>query len=406
MSTDTKILRVFIASPGDLAEERALLDEVVAEFNLVWGDKNGVRLELIKWETHTYPGFGADAQDVINTQIGESYDIFIGMMWGRFGTSTARAESGTEEEFHRAFARFERAPEAVQLMFYFKDAPLTPSEIDLEQLAKVMQFKQKISAHGGLYHKFSGADEFQKVARIHLSKLVQDRLASPLASAQVLEKAAPPIVRSSPLANLLSIAEEDEDEGILDLSESISDLMSRATEIADHVTGNLRDLSEKTHGHTKELKDLNKGNLPPSNRHQKRIADNAAKDIDLYVQRMAVDIPEFDATYSKAMDQLGRMIMLSDEDLVDPTHEISKVGELLSSTQEIVQATTSQFEGLRDAMAATPRMTTAFNRSKKRGVAVTNDFIALLKSTASQVGEVMIVIQGILERRRGREKGI
>ena|SRR3989337_1199459 len=32
-------------------------------------------------ETHTYPGIGEDAQDVINKQIDDDYDIFIGLMW-------------------------------------------------------------------------------------------------------------------------------------------------------------------------------------------------------------------------------------------------------------------------------------------------------------------------------------
>jgi hypothetical protein len=43
-----------------------------------------VFLDLIQWETHAWPGFGADAQDVINREI-EPGDIFIGIMWRRIG---------------------------------------------------------------------------------------------------------------------------------------------------------------------------------------------------------------------------------------------------------------------------------------------------------------------------------
>ena len=99
MAKSHTILQVFIASPGDVDPERAALEGVVSEFNLTWGDKHGVRLELVKWETHSRPGFGQDAQDVINRQVGDDYDIFLGIMWGRFGTATARAESGTEQQF-------------------------------------------------------------------------------------------------------------------------------------------------------------------------------------------------------------------------------------------------------------------------------------------------------------------
>ena len=59
-------------------------EEVISEFNLTWGDAHNARLELRKWETNTRPGFGRDAQDVINQQIGEDYDIFLGIMSGSF----------------------------------------------------------------------------------------------------------------------------------------------------------------------------------------------------------------------------------------------------------------------------------------------------------------------------------
>ena len=93
MAKSQTILQVFVASPGDVDIERKILEDVISEFNLTWSDTNKVRLELLKWETHSHPGFGQDAQDVINQQIGNDYDIFIGIMWGRFGSPTNRSES-------------------------------------------------------------------------------------------------------------------------------------------------------------------------------------------------------------------------------------------------------------------------------------------------------------------------
>ena len=48
-----------------------------------------------------YPVRGGEPEVLINDQIGK-YDIFLGVMWRRFGTPTGVAESGTEEEFRRA----------------------------------------------------------------------------------------------------------------------------------------------------------------------------------------------------------------------------------------------------------------------------------------------------------------
>lgn len=53
---------------------------VVKELNLTVGSEAGVRLELIRWETDAYPGFGSESQAVIDQQVGDDYDIFIGIV--------------------------------------------------------------------------------------------------------------------------------------------------------------------------------------------------------------------------------------------------------------------------------------------------------------------------------------
>ena len=60
------VIQVFVASPDDVAEERASLEEMCREFNSTWSRQLGVRLELVRWETDAVPGFGVDAQDVVN----------------------------------------------------------------------------------------------------------------------------------------------------------------------------------------------------------------------------------------------------------------------------------------------------------------------------------------------------
>src|SRR5687767_2232153 len=91
-------LRIFVASPGDVSQERDIVSVVVQELRRTIGDIRGVELETVRWETHAWPDIGEDAQDVINSQIGE-YDVLVGVMWKRFGTPTKRAKSGTGEEF-------------------------------------------------------------------------------------------------------------------------------------------------------------------------------------------------------------------------------------------------------------------------------------------------------------------
>lgn len=105
MPRESVILQIFVASPSDVSDERELLETVVAQLNQTWSTSLGITFELVKWGTHVHPSFSSDPQAVINEQIGLEYDVFIGIFWGRLGTSTPRAASGAIEEFDRAYSR-------------------------------------------------------------------------------------------------------------------------------------------------------------------------------------------------------------------------------------------------------------------------------------------------------------
>jgi hypothetical protein len=164
-----KIYKAFLASPGDTKEERVVAEKVVAEINQTLGEHKKFRLELLKWENDTRPGFGKDGQDVINTQIGLDYDIFIGLMWKRFGTPTGRAESGTEEEFERAYKEFKEKGN-IKILFYFNSSPIPQDGLDLTQLQKIQEFKGKVSSLGGYYWAYDSIQSFEKFLRQHLTK--------------------------------------------------------------------------------------------------------------------------------------------------------------------------------------------------------------------------------------------
>ena len=164
---NARIFRCFIASPGDTAAERELCDKVIEDINTSMGSYFGFRLETVKWENNVHPAIGADGQDVINEQIGLNYDIFIGIMYMRFGTPTPRAGSGTEEEFNRAVS-LHQANSEVEIMFYFNNRASNISDIDVAQLFEVKAFKEKVKNTGCLYWDYDGQEEFANYLRKHL----------------------------------------------------------------------------------------------------------------------------------------------------------------------------------------------------------------------------------------------
>ncbi len=164
-------LKVFIASPSDVSEERDVATHVVIEVDRMLGKSLNTQLEPIRWETHAWPDVGEDSQDVINNQIGE-FDILVGIMWRRFGTPTKRAKSGTGEEFNRAYDLFKQHGRP-NIMFYFRRTPFYTTDIaDLSQFKKVLQFRNKLEKLGVLYWTYEETLDFERNVREHLIRQI------------------------------------------------------------------------------------------------------------------------------------------------------------------------------------------------------------------------------------------
>ena len=164
-------VRVFVASPADVSTERRDLIEVVNELNTTIAPHMNCTLELVRWETHCQPNMGRP-QGIINAQIG-SYDIFIGIMWKRFGTPTGEADSGTEEEFRRAYKCWVQ-DQSVRILFYFSQASYKlESASEIDQLSRVMSFRSELQTIG-LVWEYSSASGFRDVVRPHLARLILD----------------------------------------------------------------------------------------------------------------------------------------------------------------------------------------------------------------------------------------
>jgi uncharacterized protein DUF4062 len=167
-------LRIFIASPGDVKEEREIVSHVVQEISRMFGEAFEVELEPVLWETHAWPDVGDDAQDVINKEIGE-YDVLVGIMWQRFGTPTNRASSGTGEEFQRAYNYFKEY-QRPKIMFYFRSTPFYTTDLSgIAQFKKVIQFRKSLEQLGVLFWEYDTPLQFERNVREHLIRQIFQR---------------------------------------------------------------------------------------------------------------------------------------------------------------------------------------------------------------------------------------
>lgn len=174
---EKKIIRCFIASPGDTVQEREICEKVFSEINSGIGVPYNFEIQSLRWEKDVHPGIGEDGQDVINRQVDGKYDLFIGIMNKRFGLPTNREESGTVEEFNIAYEQAIKK-QNMEIMFYFNDEATKLSAVDLEQYQKVLNFRNTIVSKKCLYSLYDGPNDFEKQLRQHLNNYFNEHFLS------------------------------------------------------------------------------------------------------------------------------------------------------------------------------------------------------------------------------------
>jgi len=161
-------IRVFVATPGDVGKERGILRELIEDFDLMFEGLEAVNIRFVGWET-AVPSLGR-AQELINKNL-RSADIFVGIMWNRFGSSTGKFDSGTEEEFNAAFDLWKERG-VPWVIFYFSDMPsVLNSAEETDQRKKVLEFKKTIQQHG-LTDTYSDINEFRRKVMRHLGHVI------------------------------------------------------------------------------------------------------------------------------------------------------------------------------------------------------------------------------------------
>ena len=148
--TDVRTIRVFIASPGDLAVERRAFKEVIDDLNGDFAAGAKVKFVAVGWEDTISP-VGRRPQSEINKEV-EKCEVFILAMFKRWGQTapdiTKPATSYTEEEFLLARQRWDKTQREPIIHVLFKQIDAAFLVDPGTQLKKVLKFKRKLERSG------------------------------------------------------------------------------------------------------------------------------------------------------------------------------------------------------------------------------------------------------------------
>ena len=137
-----KSIRIFVASPGDVMNERARLASVVEQMNQGLANYLGVVFELKEW-SQVAPEMGRGQQVIFDQLPVETWDVMIGILWFRYGSPSGCAhpnESGTHEEFRSAYECYQKTGKP-RIMFYRCTRPPEDiTKLNVDDFTKINAF--------------------------------------------------------------------------------------------------------------------------------------------------------------------------------------------------------------------------------------------------------------------------
>lgn len=169
-------INIFIASPGDVDEERGIIRDNIRILN-----EEGYNIKPAFWEDITPDGARPPEETILNKFPPSSWDIFVLVMWSRFGTKTVDPEtgdefdSGTECEYYSALREYEKNKNKRPILLIYRSKKAIPnaSDEDFEQYSKVRNFFGKIKKQGMII-EYGDVGEFDKLVFDHIRKVIKE----------------------------------------------------------------------------------------------------------------------------------------------------------------------------------------------------------------------------------------
>ncbi|ANP37502.1 hypothetical protein JL2886_02613 [Phaeobacter gallaeciensis] len=396
MAKDIKIYEVFISSPSDVSAERDVVQDALDLVNQVTGLKSGFLLRPIRWEQNVVSQIGNHPQEIINTQVGDEYDIFIGILCSRFGRETEKYKSGTEEEFFNAYGRKKNGKNGPEILMYFKDPRKSEAPIEAEQFLKVAEFKEKISSLG-IYSDFDSHDSLKTLVVAALTQAI-DRLAH----ADAIENSpnAPETTEKNGISDTANSESEpilfDEDIGLFDLSEIVFEALDNFTDTLNTMAQETEAFGLHLTDKTSEIENLQStGDARRDQRVAKAIIEETANEMQRYAGVLDTRIPDARRYFSSAISGMQHAILISSQDGLSNQQDITGLTRELTSIKSVLNTVHGQVSSFQESITSIPRMTSKLNQGKRRVRAATIDLLDFLSDASKSVDTALAAILSV-----------
>lgn len=261
-------------------------------------------------------------------------------------------------------------------MLYFKNSAPPYESLDGRQFDQVKEFKEKVAAMGGYYREFGDADEFERLARNHLTQLVLDFSKGGEAA---LER----------LGEIETIDESTSgrgEEGLLDIVDeyivemaSVQILTAELGESTSRLTADMNSAMAEY----EQITDLSK---PAGARKAKRIFGTLASLMDIYSESVEFKTPLLNSALSNSADALDKAIQIAPEFGAEGITSICSIRPALATLHGVMLDSSNATDSMREIFGDWPPVLSSLNRAKRRSMNALDVLSEALRSATNRLG--------------------
>lgn len=378
-----KRIGLFLSGPSDVNE---ILNSVKIEansFNKSTGSKDGFYLETVNWVDDVYSSKGADAQDVINKQSKNKYDILIAVIWKKLGTPTKREESGTVEEIKNAINDTSK-----KHLIYFNNDAESLKDIDYKELSRINEFKSYLEDEGVKYSEFHGITEFERLLRIHLPNCIHDFVTSKTVSNSTEDSIQIEKLNKDNYEDiefLISEVENGDKElvniDLFELEKNAHLGLQKLTNTTSVLTEIMNEYSEMLNENTSEInKYYSISDARLREKKLKTYFDAVSIGLDNFSSKTQLQIPEFRDSVNSFIDSFSKIRNVQIVYKLEPDRDLVKsLTEFRDGYEFAVRQTAELLKGMREWIPINRRFNTAKNRAELTIKELTKEMLAGLR---------------------------
>ncbi len=243
----------------------------------------------------------------------------------------------------------------MQILFYFKDAPILPSEIDTTQLKRVQDFKRDIGEFKNvLYWEYQDTEQLGSFLRIHIRKRINDLIRIKDVS----------VIKLNSPDDETSFHGIEEELGIIDYQEMVEDYLADTTQALLRISDSTTSVGEQIVRKASEINALSLGGNRPSRKEIRDILVRTGKIMENYSNRIKPEIPIYQESFKKGIDAISKLIDISKSDLNPDETEIIEMKSSLAEMTNSIAHSIASMTGFLETVRQLPRLSKELNKAK------------------------------------------